>query len=370
MVPAVVSEIDIADPATLVAVSADAAFPAGSSIQVRVLEQGDWSAWAELHVDGSHGPDPGSEEAADVKVGSAPLMTSGATRAQIRIDTPTGTVPAGTHLTVVEAPPSAGDAVLGAQPVDSGGRMSARMAPPMAVPAPSQTIGVMPQIITRAQWGADESWRSREPYYTDTVRAGFIHHTASTSSYSEAQAAAQVRAIYAYHTKSLGHSDIDYNFLVDRFGRLYEGRYGGMDRPVLGAHTAGFNEQSFAVVALGNLETFSPPAADMALMRDSIARLFAWKLGLHGVNPGQTVSLVSAGYIKATKYPKGTVATIPAMSTHQTVNFTACPGRYCAGSGAGHTVAGSRLLQRGAVPAAACDRLVQGRRTVIHRLRH
>jgi hypothetical protein len=328
LVPAVVSEVDIADPATLVAVSADAPFPVGSSIQVRVLEGDDWSAWAELHVDDSHGPDPGSVEAANVKVGSAPLMTSGAIQAQIRIDTPTGAVPAGTELTVVEAPPSAGDALLGTEPTGSGGRMSARMAPAMAGPVPNQTIGAMPQVFTRAQWGADESLRSREPLYTDTVKAGFIHHTASTSSYSEAQAAAQVRAIYAYHTKSLGHSDIDYNFLVDRFGRLYEGRYGGMDRPVLGAHTAGFNEQSFAVVALGNFETYFPPAAELALMRDAIARLFAWKLGLHGGNPGQTVSLVSAGYIRATKYPKGTVATIPAMSTHQTVNFTACPGKY------------------------------------------
>ena len=101
-----------------------------------------------------------------------------------------------------------------------------------------------------------------------------------------AQAAAQVRAIYAYHTKSLGHSDIDYNFLVDRFGRLYEGRAGGMDLPVLGGHTAGFNEHTFAVVALGNFETFSPPAADMAAIKDSIARLFAWKLGLSRSQPG------------------------------------------------------------------------------------
>jgi uncharacterized protein with LGFP repeats len=155
-----------------------------------------------------------------------------------------------------------------------------------------------------------------------------VHHTASTSSYTQAEAAAQIRAIYAYHTKSLGHSDIDYNFVVDRFGRLYEGRAGGITKPVLGAHTAGFNEHTFAVVALGNFSTFNPPAADMAQMKDSIARLFAWKLGMYGVSPDSTVRLVSAGYRKATKYPAGSVATISATSSHQTVNFTACPGTY------------------------------------------
>jgi hypothetical protein len=160
------------------------------------------------------------------------------------------------------------------------------------------------------------------------VRAGFIHHTASTSNYSASQAAAQIRAIYAYHTKSLGHSDIDYNFVVDRFGRLYEGRYGGMGRPVLGGHTAGFNEHTFAVVGLGNFETHNPSSSNMARIKDSIARLFAWKLGLHGVSPGATVELVSAGFIRKTKYPKGSVARISATSSHQTVNYTACPGRY------------------------------------------
>jgi len=190
----------------------------------------------------------------------------------------------------------------------------------------SATAG-QPTIVTRAQWGANESWRSRAPYYTSDIRVGFIHHTASTSNYSAGQAAAQIRAIYAYHTRSLGHSDIDYNFVVDRFGRLYEGRYGGMDKAVLGGHTAGFNESSFAVVALGNFQSFKPGASDLAAMKDSIARLFAWKLGLSGVNPAATVKLVSAGYIRATKYAKGKTATISATSSHQTVNYTSCPGK-------------------------------------------
>ena len=305
--PAAAASIRITKPAALVAVTADAPFPAGTEVQVRVKEKAGWSRWTTLHVDPEHGADPGSGEARAARPGTDPLMTVDATRAQVRIDTPSGKLPKGTKLTLVHAPTAPSDARV---------RVSAQA-----------TVG-MPAIVTRAQWGADESLRSRAPIYTSTVRAGFIHHTASTSNYSAAQAASQVRAIYAYHTKSLNHSDIDYNFVVDRFGRIYEGRAGGMDQPVMGAHTAGFNDNTFAAVALGNFETFNPAAADMAAMKDSFARLFAWKLGLHGVNPAATVSLVSAGYIKATRYPKGSVATISATSSHQTVNYTACPGKY------------------------------------------
>ena len=306
--PAAAASVTIAKPASLVAVTADAAFAEGTSVQVRVKEKSGWSRWTTLEVDPDHGPDPGSSEARGARPGSDPLMTRDAKKAQVRIDTPSGKLPTGTELTLVNAPSAASDM--------RASRVSAQAA-----------VG-QPPIVTRAQWGANESWRSRAPLYTPTVRAGFIHHTASTSSYSAAQAASQVRAIYAYHTKSLKHSDIDYNFLVDRFGRLYEGRAGGIDQAVLGGHTAGFNENTFAVSALGNFDSFSPGEADMAAMKDSIARLFAWKLGLYGVNPGATVKVISAGYIKKTRYPRGSTATIPAMSSHQTVNFTKCPGKY------------------------------------------
>jgi hypothetical protein len=303
--PAAAASVPVKAPAELVAVAADAAFPAGSTIQLRVRERGRWTQWTTLHVDPDHAPDPRSAEARRARFGSDPLLTRNAKRVQVRIDTPNGRLPRGTRLTLVDAPTAASDA----------------RPRPLAAAAVGQ-----PPIITRAQWGADESWRNRAPIYTSNLRAGFVHHTASTSSYSPAQAAAQVRAIYAYHTKSLGHSDIDYNFVVDRFGRLYEGRAGGIDKPVMGAHTAGFNSHSFAVVGLGNFSTFTPPASDMAAMRSSIAQLFAWKLGLHGVNPGATVQLESAGYIKATRYPKGSIATLPAVTSHQSVNYTACPG--------------------------------------------
>ena len=115
---------------------------------------------------------------------------------------------------------------------------------------------------------------------------------------------------------------------MDRFGRLWEGRYGGIDKPVLGGHTAGFNEHTFAVVALGNFQSTAPSAQSLARMKDSLARLFAWKLGLYQVSPVGTARLVSAGYSKPTRYAKGTVAAIPTISSHQMMNYTSCPGVY------------------------------------------
>ena len=208
--PAAAASVRIEKPASLVAVTADGAFAEGTSVQVRVKERSGWSSWTTLELDPEHGPDPGSSEARGARRGTDPLMTMGAAKAQVRIDTPSGRLPKGTELTLVNAPAAASDL--------RANRVSAQAA-----------VG-QPPIVTRAQWGANESWRSRAPLYTTNVRAGFIHHTASTSNYSAAQAASQVRAIYAYHTKSLKHSDIDYNFVVDRFGRLYEGRAGGMDQ--------------------------------------------------------------------------------------------------------------------------------------------
>jgi hypothetical protein len=319
-------------PAELVAVSADEAFASGTSIQVRVQQPDGWTQWESLAAEDGHGPDPGSVEARGIRVGSEPLMAGDATKVQVRVDTPDGSLPAGTRLDLISAPTSTSDAESAnvSAPASTSTRAAVSAvssAAPAAQSAPGVTIP-QPVIYTRAQWGANESWRSRSPYYTGDIRAGFLHHTASTSNYSRSETPAQIRAIYAYHTKSLGHSDIDYNFIVDRFGRLWEGRYGGMDRPVLGGHTAGFNENTFAVVALGNFQTTAPSSANLTRIKDSVARLFAWKLGLYGVNPVSTAHLLSVGYTKPTRYAKGTVAAIPAISSHRMVNYTSCPGDY------------------------------------------
>lgn len=88
-----------------------------------------------------------------------------------------------------------------------------------------------PAIIRCAAWGADERLRSfnpncTKPDYGTTIKMGFVHHTDSPNTYGPGDSAALVRSMYAYHVKSNRWFDLGYNFLVDRFGRTFEGRYG------------------------------------------------------------------------------------------------------------------------------------------------
>ena len=60
-----------------------------------------------------------------------------------------------------------------------------------------------------------------------------------------------LRAIYAFHRYGRGWNDIGYNFVVDRFGRIFEARAGGMDEAVIGAHAGGYNDCSTGIAVLG-----------------------------------------------------------------------------------------------------------------------
>ena len=95
-----------------------------------------------------------------------------------------------------------------------------------------------PRIISRRAWGANESSRRASPDYSGTVKAAFAHHTVQSNSYPPSESAALVRSDYLYHVRTRDWNDIGYNVLVDRYGRVFEGRYGGVTRAVLGAHAA------------------------------------------------------------------------------------------------------------------------------------
>ncbi|MCA6093668.1 N-acetylmuramoyl-L-alanine amidase [Streptomyces sp. SCA3-4] len=183
----------------------------------------------------------------------------------------------------------------------------------------SHYVGSRPRIVTRAGWGADESIRERGFAYTTTVRAAFVHHTASGNGYSCAQSASLVRGIYRYHVVSSGWRDIGYNFLIDKCGKIYEGRAGGVAKPVRGAHTLGFNANSMGIAVLGSFEESNPPNAVV----NALAGLTAWKLGLYDVNPLGTARLVSGG---GNLFKKGTTVRLKVISGHRDGYATECPG--------------------------------------------
>ncbi|MBT2489971.1 FG-GAP repeat protein [Streptomyces sp. ISL-96] len=196
---------------------------------------------------------------------------------------------------------------------------------PTVPTAPPSTV-TRPPMTLRAAWGPDKSLATNysDPEYIDKVQAVFIHHTVDSNNYSCAESPAMIRAIYAYHVTPRsgydGWKDIGYNFLVDKCGQIFEGREGGADLPVLGAHTFGFNSYSTGIALLGNFETGKPTQAAL----DSAARVAAWKLGQYGVSPTGTVTLEAAA--DTGKYKKGQMATLNTISGHRDGFATACPG--------------------------------------------
>ena len=177
-----------------------------------------------------------------------------------------------------------------------------------------------PAIVPREDWGADDCPPRAAPDY-GTVKSAFVHHTVNPNDYTREEAPSIVLAICRYHRNSNGWNDLGYNFVVDRFGTIYEGRAGGVDQAVVGAQAQGYNAQS---TGIANLGTFSS-ARQTPEALDAMARLIRWKLPLHGVPTSGSTTLVSAGG-SANRYPAGTHVRVTRVSGHRDVGSTECPG--------------------------------------------
>lgn len=186
-------------------------------------------------------------------------------------------------------------------------------------PGAKPYIGPRPGIVTRKGWGADEKLREKNFAYTKTVKAAFVHHSATGNNYTCKQAPSVLRGIYRYHVKSSGWRDFGYNFAVDKCGNIYEGRAGGVTKAVLGAHTLGFNTNTMGIAVLGSYAATNPPAAAVT----AVSKLTAWKLGLFGRNPKGKITLVSGG---SNKYKAGVKVSMNVISGHRDGFATECPG--------------------------------------------
>lgn len=178
-----------------------------------------------------------------------------------------------------------------------------------------------PQVVARQAWGADESIRCSQPVYSPQMRGAIVHHTAGSNDYTPQQSAEIVRGIYAYHARSLNWCDIGYNVLIDKYGQIFEGAFGGLDRNVEGTHTGGFNKETLGVSMIGNLEEVPPTAA----MVSATGKFLRWRLGKAGLNPAGTATLTSEGFA-GTKFAAGTQSNLPVISGHRDYNSTSCPG--------------------------------------------
>ena len=290
------------------------------AVAVRTRTHGAWTGWRTIPYDPEHGPDPGSAEARRARPGTEPMLVGTVGRVQVRAVSKRP-LPADMKLAVIGPGRAAHTATERAaldtstMDGDNGADSVFRAVDPQPVTGDSARLAAAvftprPVIYSRAQWGADEAMRSKSSLHYGDVHAGFVHHTVNANDYTRAEVPGLLRSIYAYHVKSRGWSDIGYNYLVDRFGRIWEGRYGGIDRAVVGAHTLGFNDDSFAASAIGNYELVRPSQAVL----QAYATLFAWKLSLHGVDASSTRQFVTTRWFQA-------------INGHRDAAATACPGQ-------------------------------------------
>lgn len=295
-------------------------WPAGAQIpqvSVRTRSGGAWGPWTHLHED-LDGPDPDSSEAAGrpgegPNEATVPLWTGRSEAVQLRVDprppaiVPLA-VPAGLRLVLI----------------DPGTDPNPAPAPVEFTDTAAAADTGPPRIRTRADWRADE--RLREvPKYTGRIRAAFVHHTSETNFYRPGDVPAIVRGIYAFHTKGRGWADIGYNFLVDKWGRVWEGRAGGIGRQVRGAHTGGFNVETVGIAVLGNFNNQKPKPATM----EALARLINWKLdradGYFEPNSRGWFTSLGGG---TSRYKKGKEAPFRRISGHRDAGRTSCPGEF------------------------------------------
>ncbi len=283
------------------------------AIAIRTRADGEaWSAWTPVPSQPDGAPDPGSEEPGGLGT-SEPVWAGEADSVQYRMSRRPPELRLHFVNTSGSATPTdrAATALRGA--VNDGVMAVAALASAGAVPN-------RPDMISRGGWGA-ESCPPRDEPDIGKVKAAFVHHTVTTNSYSRDQAKSMVLGICYYHRNTRNWDDIGYNFLVDRFGRIFVGRDGGIGKAVVGAHAEGFNDQTVGVAALGNHQSHKLSRRGVR----GVAKLIRWKLKHHGNKVGGRATLTSGGG-QTNRYPRGAEVRLKRISGHRNVAYTECPG--------------------------------------------
>jgi hypothetical protein len=271
------------------------------TVSVRTSVDGsDWSAWVELEAaDELDAPDAGTEEAAAAD--AAPRVSDHLWAEEARfvqLETPAGSSPRELSLTFADTD-GLNESVIA--------RVS-RQLTPRGVPAEAATVPNW--IQRRSAWGA-AAYKGTPSVASGGVRQVVVHHTAGQNNLDDCNRAriiSTIKNIQHYHQNALGWSDIGYNLLVDPCGGIWEGRAGGVNRAVVGAHAANHNTGSTGISVLGNFTLVQPRSQILS----ALDRVVGYKAGIHGVNPTGSVTVNGRS--------------LPTVVGHQNVGNTACPG--------------------------------------------
>lgn len=182
-------------------------------------------------------------------------LSAGVTHLERAVSDLTGPALEETHYLLAAAK---GESVTGLSEAASqrmqGYLAEANLTAPQAAPDSVQ-YGAIAVDVPRNRWGAAQmhsNWDRMTTPYRVTV-----HHTAMPFSSTDAGASqAEVRTVQRLHMNDRGMADVGYHFLIDRAGRVYEGR------PLFaqGAHSSGdHNIGNIGICLLGNF--VSDPAS-------------------------------------------------------------------------------------------------------------
>jgi hypothetical protein len=282
--------------------------PAQRDVQIRVRDAntGRWGRWTTMARD--HGGGAGVE----------PAWAGGADAYQLRIDGR----PRGLAARFVNATGTAttADRLSTALRRAAHSALATIAGTPARAQAPVAGSRGAPAIVPRQAWGGDQCRPRVAPAYGE-VQLGYVHHTVTANAYSPQDSAAIVLSICRYHRNENGWRDIGYNFLVDRYGQIFEGRAGGVEQPVIGAQAQGYNGISTGVANIGTFSKERQTEAGVV----ATAELLAWKLSLHGAPVAGQVTVTSAGG-PANRYPSGRSVTFGRIAEHRDADATTCPG--------------------------------------------
>ena len=274
------ADVDVPDGTQMVDLTWAGSPDGAAQIRFRDPATDEWSDWTDVASEPDEGPDSGGNG----RNGAEPLWLGhdGTTDVQVKV--------AKGDLTDLRlgashwVPPTGGGATAGAEPAG-------------------------PHLHGRNEW-APGGWRSdiagcgSAPYVMPQLRFAVVHHTVNANTYGSGDVPGMLAAMYRYHTDGRGWCDIAYQVVIDRFGRVWQGRSGDLKSNVMGGHAKGFNTDSVGIALLGQYDPGSSPAVARPTSAEisALESTLAWKLAINGINPRGSVTVTSNG---STKYADG-----------------------------------------------------------------
>ena len=265
------------------------------TIEMRAFEDSSWTPWRDVSSGADHAPDDETTESIAARGGSEPTLFTNPDAVQVRVS---GDVPAGMEISFFDA------------------RTTSPL-PLMNTTAAEAGVTIRP----RSDWDPGNTCAPLETPEEVQIDIAFVHHTGIGNTYRSSQVPGIILSYCNYHQNGRGWNDLAYNFMIDRFGTIWEGRAGGIDKGIRGGHTKGVNSFSTGIALIGNYTSSAPTSAQQKALTD----LLTWKLGVHNIDPLGQVDVITEGSYKFDEYER---VTFNSIAGHRDAQATACPGTY------------------------------------------